>query len=145
MNQHKYTGGCHCGNIALKMRLSNELNSYVSRTCDCNFCSKHGASYISDNNGELAISVAQKSKLSKYQHGDRIAEFLICQICGVLVGACYEYQGHLYATVNSRTLDRNTELKQYTMVSPKKLNSIEKNQRWKDVWFSNVLSRELKS
>ena len=138
MNDHKYTGSCHCGNIALKIKLSDELNLYTSRTCDCNFCLKHGASYISDKNGELAISVAQKSRLSKYKQGDCLADFLICQICGVLVGACYKYRGRLYATVNSRTLALNTELKQYKMVSPQKLSNIEKNQRWQDVWFSNV-------
>ena len=143
MNDLKYTGSCHCGNIALEMKLSNKLNSYISRTCDCDFCSKHGASYISDKNGELTISVSQKDKLSRYKHGDRIADFLICQICGVLVGACYEDRGRLYATVNSRTLHRNTELKEYKIVSPKKLNSRDKNQRWKDVWFSNVLPCDL--
>ena len=143
MSKYKYKGGCHCKNIVLEMKLHGELNSYISRTCDCDFCLKHGASYISDKNGELAITITQKSKLSRYKHGDRIADFLICQICGVLVGACYQYQGHLYATVNSRTLHEYTELDRYMMVSPKKLNSIEKNQRWKEVWFSNVSSRNL--
>ena len=143
MNDLKYTGSCHCGNIALEMKLSNKLNSYTSRTCDCDFCSKHGASYISDKNGKLTISVSQKDKLSRYKHGDRIADFLICQICGVLVGACYEDRGRLYATVNSRTLHQNTELKEYKIVSPKKLNRREKNQRWKDVWFSDVLPCDL--
>ena len=138
MNDYKYTGSCHCGNIALQIKLGNKLNSYTSRTCDCDFCLKHGASYISDRNGELAVFVTQKDKLSRYKHGDRIADFLICQICGVLVGACYKYNGHLYATLNSRTLSPNIKLKQDEVVSPKKLSGIEKIERWKDVWFSNV-------
>lgn len=121
------------------MKVSSELNSYNPRACDCNFCLKHGASYISDNNGELSIFIKQESKLSRYKHGDKIADFFICQICGVLVSVCFENNGRLYATINSRILKENSELRQAAVVSPKKLNSIEKIERWKDVWFSDVV------
>lgn len=138
MNEYKYTGSCHCGNIALEMKISSELSSYVPRACDCDFCLKHGATYVSDNHGKLSIFIRRESKLSKYKHGDKIADFLICQICGVLVGVCYENQGHLYATVNSRIFNHIPNLNKIMVVSPKRLNSVEKIERWKKVWFFNV-------
>ncbi|MEN9520261.1 MAG: hypothetical protein RLZZ381_2849 [Cyanobacteriota bacterium] len=138
MNKYKYSGSCHCGNITFEMAVPQKLNLYNPRACDCNFCLKHRASYISDEKGKLAISVKKKSKLNRYQHGDRIADFLICQTCGVLVGVCYETQEHLYATINICTLEPTINFKQNQVVSPKKFGKNEKIQRWKDLWFANV-------
>lgn len=139
LTKYKYFGSCHCKNITLEMELSYELNSYSPRACDCNFCLKHGASYISDNGGKLTIYIEQEDKLIKYRHGDKIADFLLCQICGVLTGVCHENRTGLYATINSRILRKNVELKEVTFVSPKKLSCSEKIKRWQDVWFSNVV------
>ena len=138
MNIYKCLGGCHCGNIGLEIKVTNEPDSFNPRACDCDFCTKHGASYISDNNGELTIHLLNASQLNKYRHGNKIADFLICQICGVLVCACYEDRGHLYATVNSKAIAQNNHFGIETVVSPKLLSSEEKTQRWKDVWFSKV-------
>ena len=93
--EYENTGGCHCGNITLKIKFSSELNSYTPRTCVCNFCLKHGASYVSDKNGKLTIFVKQESELSKYKHGHKIADFLVCKICGVLIGVCYQDRDRL--------------------------------------------------
>ena len=135
---YKYTGGCYCRNITFEMETASELSSYSPRACDCNFCTKHSASYISDNNGKLTISAKNESDLNRYKQGDEIADFLICKICGVLVGACYEDRGRLYATVNSKAVDRDFDFAIDTVVSPKTLNGDRKKQRWRDFWFSNV-------
>lgn len=134
----KYTGGCYCGNITFEMETTIELNSYSPRACDCNFCTKHSASYISDNNGKLTIYIENENNLNRYQQGDEIADFLICKICGVLVGACYKDRECLYATLNSKAVDRNLGFAKDTVVSPKTLNSDRKKQRWQDFWFSDV-------
>jgi hypothetical protein len=139
VNKYKYTGNCHCENITFELAVSQKLNLYDPRACDCNFCTKHHASYISDKNGKLAISVKKKHKVNRYQHGDRIADFLICQICGVLVGVCYKTQENLYATINICTLESDINFNQNLVVSPKKLSRNEKTQRWKDLWFANVV------
>ena len=137
MTRYKYLGSCHCGNVSLKIEVTSKLNTYSPRACDCSFCTKHGAAYVSDKDGKLTIYVRNKNDLSKYQHGSQTADFLICKICGVLVGVCYEHQGHLYATVNSKAIDNN-EFKPETIVSPQMLNKDEKIQRWQDVWFADV-------
>ena len=133
-----YTGGCHCGNLGFEMEITSRLSSYSPRTCDCSFCQKHSASYISDNQGKLTIYIEDKNNFNKYRHGDRIADFLICQICGVLIGVCYQNQECLYAAINSKAIDQNPDFQPETIVSPKMLNSQEKIQRWKNAWFSNV-------
>ena len=105
MNKYQYVGSCHCRNITFEMELTTQLDLYSPRACDCNFCIKQSAAYISDKNGSLAISIKQASKLNRYKQGDRIADFLICKVCGILIGVFYESQENLYATINSRTLD----------------------------------------
>ena len=135
---YKLLGGCYCNNVTFEMKMTGELGSYEPRACDCDFCSKHGASYVSDTNGKLTIFVKDDSNLSKYKQGSGIADFLICKTCGVLVGACYEEQGQLYAAINSKAIDEIATLGPERVVSPKLLSDEEKIQRWKEIWFSDA-------
>lgn len=134
---HRYSGGCHCGNIEFEMVLSAPSASYSPRACDCAFCRAHAASYVSDPQGKLEIRVKDATNLSKYRQGSGIAECLICKICGVLVGVSYNEGGHLYATANSKAV-KNSAFGAETVVSPKTLSDPDKIGRWKDVWFSVV-------
>lgn len=138
MTTYKSIGGCHCSNITFEMEITQDPSSCNPRACDCDFCRKHGAAYISDSNGKLIVSVKNKSNLNKYRQGSGIAEFLSCKKCGVLIGACYEKEGQLYAAINSKAVDRSINFGQETVVSPKELNDNEKTQRWQDIWFSDV-------
>ena len=142
MTKYKYTGGCHCQNVSFEIESANNLNRYHPRACDCSFCIKHGASYISYKNGKLTIYVNNRRDLNKYQNGSKIVSFLICRVCGVLIGVCYKNQDTLYATVNSKTVDQNNSFGKETVVSPKTLSEKEKILRWKDAWFSNVSIEE---
>lgn len=138
MATHKYVGGCHCGNIALEMEITGKPSSYNPRACDCDFCRKHSATYVSDTHGKLVILVKNETNLSKYQQGSGIADYLVCRICGVLVGVCYEEHGCLYATVNSKAVENNAVFGVEAVVSPRSLNDQDKIQRWKNTWFSDV-------
>ncbi len=138
MVTRKYVGGCHCGNIALEMEITGKPDSYNPRACDCDFCRKHAASYVSDPHGKLVILVKNETNLSKYRQGSGIADCLVCNICGVLVGVCYEEHGRLYATVNRKTVVNSTDFGAETVVSPRTLNDQDKIQRWKNAWFSDV-------
>src|SRR5690606_15291893 len=77
---------------------------YFPRACDCDFCRKHGASYVSDPHGALRIEVENSRLFGRYRQGNGIAECLLCSRCGVLVGAIYQESGRLYGTVNSAAL-----------------------------------------
>jgi hypothetical protein len=131
-------GGCHCGNIALRIELTREPDAYNPRACDCDFCRKHGASYVSDPQGSLLVEIADEREIGMYRQGSAIAECLVCKICGVLVGAFYRAEGHIYGTVNAKAVDAGTSFGAEQVVSPKRLSGGEKEDRWKRLWFPSV-------
>ena len=87
---HVVEGGCHCGNISYTAEFPKELDSYIPRACDCKFCKSHRASYASDKNGKLLAKIKYENEVSRYRQGNRIADFLICKICGVMSGVFEE-------------------------------------------------------
>mgnify|MGYP001796534342 CR=1 FL=1 len=134
----EYTGGCYCGSIILEMELPNSSTAYQPRTCDCDFCTKHGASYLSDPGGRLAIKVKNTEHYGEYRQGSNTSDFLICRNCGVLIGAIYEENGEIRASVNSKAFGSDIEFDDPVTASPKKLEKGEKVQRWKELWFRRV-------
>jgi hypothetical protein len=143
MTIHKYSGGCHCGNITFEMEVAGKPASYNPRACDCDFCLKHAASYVSDPGGKLIIMVENEANLSRYRQGSGIADFLVCKICGALVGVCHGEHERLYAAINSKTVENAADFGPETAVSPKTLNDQDRVQRWKNSWFSNVSIKKI--
>lgn len=135
---HRLEGACHCGNSRVAIELSGPPETYAPRTCDCDFCRRHGASYLSDPAGSLRIRVKDARLLAKYRQGSALADCLVCRNCGVLLGVAYAENGRLFATVNCRIVDGGTAFAETIAVSPKALSAAQKVERWKDVWFSNV-------
>jgi hypothetical protein len=135
---HSLSGGCYCGNVLLDLQLRNEPGSYQPRVCDCTFCRKHGAAYISDAQGSLRIRIKDQGRSGTYRQGSELAEMLLCTQCGVLVGALYRAEGRIYATVNVRAVEGAESFGAQQPVSPKKLSPDAKISRWKDMWFSSV-------
>jgi hypothetical protein len=135
---HNVNGGCHCGNIIMRIELASAPGGYNPRVCDCDFCRKHGATYVSDAQGSLLIQIADEREVGLYRQGSGVAECLVCRICGVLVGACYRSEGQVYATMNVRAVDAGTTFGAQQTVSPRLLSDSDKQRRWKDLWFSAV-------
>ena len=131
-------GHCHCGNISLEITLSVPPKNIVPRHCDCDFCQKHRAEYISDPNGKINIHIKNPSDI-KYEHqGSNQANFLVCNACGMLIGALYRESGHLYAAINRLTINDAIEFADPIVISPKYLSITDKVQRWKELWFNHV-------
>ena len=101
---HRLSGQCHCQAIQLELQLPQPPASYQPRACDCDFCRKHAAAYVSDPDGALRIR-ARPGALGLYRQGSAKAQCVYCTHCGVLIGVMYEAVGHRYATVNVRVLD----------------------------------------
>lgn len=135
---HKVSGACHCGNIHLQLQLSQPLADYTPRACDCDFCRKHGASYLSDPHGSLQLDVRDPACMGKYRHGSRMADFLFCTRCGVLMGVLYQDGSRLYGTVNCAALHAAAARGTPVSVSPRLLASGEKTARWSALWFPDV-------
>lgn len=130
------SGGCHCGNIRIELVLTRAPADYAPRECDCEFCRKHRAAYVSDPHGSLLVRVRDEGQSSHYRHGSGQAEMLLCRTCGVLVGALYRDGARLYAAVNARATGAQFGAPQ--PVSPRTLSDDEKVRRWKELWFSAV-------
>jgi hypothetical protein len=130
------SGSCHCGNIHVELELTREARSYNPRACDCDFCRKHGAAYVSDPAGALRIRVRDATQLGRYRQGSGTAELLLCRNCGVLVGAWYRAERRHYAAVNARIADVRFGADE--PVSPRTLPVNDKVRRWQDLWFPDV-------
>lgn len=113
------------------------------RACDCDFCQAHGAAYISDPDGRLAITIRDDGLTRRYRQGDAIADMLLCGRCGVLVGALFTDDAETFGTVNVGALDRTIPFGDRQAASPKLLDAENKIDRWKRLWFRNVTVRPL--
>lgn len=136
---HAVRGGCYCGNIVLELQLTKDPGEYRPRACDCGFCRKHGAAYLSDSRGSLRIRIEDPHQSATYRQGNELAEMLLCARCGVLVGALYRSEGQVYGTVNVKAIEGATDFGGETTVSPKELSGEEKVARWKKLWFCDVV------
>ena len=103
-------GSCHCGNIEFQLQLTQAIETYTARACQCSFCRKHNATYISDPQGSLSIQVKQKSELSRYRFASGVVDFLVCKSCGVIPCVTREIEGNLYGVVNIHTLQDSKAL-----------------------------------
>ena len=135
---HSVSGGCHCRNILVEMQLTQVPDRYSPRACDCDFCVKHGAAYVSDPKGFARFRISDENTAGKYTQGDALAEFLLCRNCGVLIGALHRADSRLYATLNAKLFVPAGIFGAQSMVSPKKLPATDKQKRWQELWFANV-------
>lgn len=137
---HRLGGGCHCGNIRVELELTRSAGTYNPRACDCDFCRKHRAAYVSDPQGSLLIQIRDERDCGRYAQGSGQAELLLCRHCGVLVAPLYREAGRLYAALNVNVVEGAAFGAQQPS-SPKTLAAADKVKRWKDLWFSNVTLR----
>jgi hypothetical protein len=107
-----HSGGCHCGNMTLHLRLSRAPEQMPLRSCSCSFCRSHGTRTVSDRDGSVEITAADSSLLVRYRFGSRTADYLLCRRCGVYLGAVCETRSGLRAVVNVNCLDDRAAFKQ---------------------------------
>ena len=131
-------GGCHCGQLRIEFSTGLDPANFTPRACDCSFCRKHGAAYVSDPAGRLSVTF-HKGALRKYRQGSNTAEFLICSQCGVLVAVTYEHNARLYGAINIGCLDARTGIASPVPTSPQALSPDEKVTRWLQLWVPDVL------
>jgi hypothetical protein len=132
------SGGCHCGILSVDVELLRDPGTYRPRVCDCDFCRRHGAAYVSDAEGSLRIRIKDEQVLTTYRQGSGQAEFLLCKRCGVMIGVLYRNAGRLYAVANTRAINTSVLFGPNQRVSPKTLSAEEKASRWRELWFSRV-------
>jgi hypothetical protein len=101
----EHRGGCHCGNLALNLRLSQTPEDTPLRACGCSFCRAHNTRTTSDPHGSVEVWAKDWSLVEPYRFGSGTAEFLICRRCGVYTGAVCDTAGGFRAVININCLD----------------------------------------
>ncbi|MBW3550359.1 MAG: aldehyde-activating protein [Proteobacteria bacterium] len=130
-------GSCHCAAVRLFFASPAPALSLNPRACDCSFCRKHGASWLSDPHGTLRIE-ADSPAPALYRQGTGTAQFVTCSRCGVLVAVLYKHQGITYGAANASCLDDPPALGPPLPVSPQTLSAEEKAGRWQQLWVPQV-------
>lgn len=131
-------GSCDCGGLSLEFVTALEPGSLTPRACDCSFCRKHGAAYVSDPAGSLTVRENRGGALHGHRQGSKSAEFVLCSECGVLLAATYAGASRVYGAVNARCLDSRDELGVPQSASPQHLSVAEKVARWTALWVPDV-------
>jgi hypothetical protein len=99
-----HTGGCHCENISVTLRLSRAPEQMPLRSCSCAFCRAHGTRTLSDRDGMVEITAGDWSLVERYRFGSRTADYLLCRRCGVYIGAVCDTRIGLRAVLNVNCL-----------------------------------------
>ena len=73
---------CHCGGVALEVRLPSGLKS--AKRCDCSFCRRRGAMSVDVRAEDLRV-VKQETR-STYRFGRQVEAHHFCHVCG-----CYTH------------------------------------------------------
>lgn len=131
-------GGCHCGRLRLAFTTALDPANIQPRACDCSFCQKHGAAYVSDPSGELSIIATEPDAIRRYRQGSGTAEFLFCSHCGILVAATVDHDGRLHGAANARCIDAAVVFGEAVITSPKSLPAGQKVDRWIRLWIPDV-------
>lgn len=131
-------GSCHCAGIGISFTTARHRSDFNPRACDCTFCSKHGAAYISDPLGSLCIRLSAGEKLLEYRQGSGSASFLLCRVCGVCVGTIFTEVTGTYGAINARCIDMAERFGRILPASPQNLSTSEKISRWRELWIPEV-------
>lgn len=131
-------GSCHCGELSIEFATAKSASDFQPRACDCSFCSKHGAAYISDPKGSLSIVQRHAGAIREYRQGSNTARLLLCKDCGVLVGVVFDDSSGTYGAVNVRCLDDVMDFGETLPASPQQLSQQEKISRWMALWVAQV-------
>jgi hypothetical protein len=139
MDRSSHAGRCHCGALRWIFTTAQPLHALVPRACDCDFCTRHGAAWVSDPDGELHVR-ARDGMLHRFRQGSGQAEFLMCRACGELVAVVAQGDSGVIGAVNRNAFDARADFVAETSVSPRMLAPEVKLARWSQVWTPAELS-----
>jgi hypothetical protein len=100
----EHSGGCHCGNIEVHLRLSKPPGESRLRACACTFCRSHATRTVADVDGLAELRAKDWSLVEPYRFGSATADYLVCRRCGVYVAAICETSAGTRAVANVNCL-----------------------------------------
>jgi hypothetical protein len=108
----EHSGGCHCGNIRIRLVLTKPANDSPLRACACSFCRAHQTRTVADPAGLFLVEADDWSLVEPYRFGSKTADYLVCKRCGVYVAAICETTAGLRAVVNVNCLTDRADFTQ---------------------------------
>jgi hypothetical protein len=96
-------GSCHCGAICGVLHATKPAAELQVRSCQCGFCTRHGAMTVSDPAGRAVFEI-ERAALTTYQFGTRTGTSLLCSRCGMYAGVMLEDGGKVWSVLNVRGL-----------------------------------------
>ena len=100
-----HVGGCHCGNIHVRLQLTKPPEDNALRGCTCSFCRSHRPRIVADPEGQFEVWADDWSLVENYRFGTKTCDFLICRRCGVFIAAVADMPVGTRAVVNVNCLD----------------------------------------
>jgi hypothetical protein len=139
MNQcNEISGGCHCGALTFRLETPRKPADFAPRACDCSYCLRHGAAWISDAEGALEIRATEPSAVGHYRQGANLADLVFCRACGTLVAVLFAQAGQTHGAVNARCANDRDHFAQAQTASPQFLSAEQKQDRWTRLWCHDV-------
>jgi hypothetical protein len=132
-------GGCHCGSVGVFFETAQTPASLQPRACDCSFCRRHSASWVSDAQGRICVAAADPADVRSERQGSETARFLLCAHCGVLVAVVLEAEAERFGAVNAGCLADRPVFAPEVIASPQLLSPAEKMGRWRMLWARDVV------
>jgi len=136
------TGSCYCGNITVRVKTDIAPADIIPRACDCDFCTAHGAEWVSAPEAELEIEIQNEAAISLYSQGSESARFWVCQRCGVVPAVTCDINDHRKGAVNKRSMQDAEAYLPTESASPKTLSADEKKSRWDKYWMQKVVVKD---
>ena len=99
-----FKGECRCGNMHLELHTHQEEDFFVPRECQCSVCTKNGAQWTSDPNGEARLLIKDNDSVSYYRYEGGTSDFTLCKNCGVMMIVLCEIDGRLRSVVNMKSM-----------------------------------------
>lgn len=97
-------GRCHCGNLSFFLRWPAAMR-LILRVCACDFCTRHGALWLSHPAAPVTLNCADQDAIVAYRFASESADFLLCRRCGIVTMArCVVADGQR-VVVNANTFE----------------------------------------
>jgi hypothetical protein len=98
-----FQGSCHCGAIKATLFSTKPARELQVRSCQCSFCTRHGAMSVTDPAGKVTLEIARQD-LQRYQFATNSGTTLLCATCGTYAGMILEDDGKTWSVINVRGL-----------------------------------------
>ena len=138
MMSKTYSGNCHCGAVRLTLHFDKNAGDITPKACDCDFCYKHGAQYVSDPKGRVEVQCADYELLTSYGSPGKLTRYLFCNRCGNLIGSEFSADGYHFMIVNGRMLNEFDHFPEPDNVHADTRALSEQIVHWQQHWFQDV-------